>query len=80
MLVQGVGAVSFKAQHVVLINDELELPQSAEEFRGCINGHQVFLRVLLGVHSHLHIAHKALRDEVDCITSMIVNVHVDDGV
>ena len=43
VLVQGVGMASFEAQQMALINDELELPQSSEEFRGCINGYQVFL-------------------------------------
>ena len=38
VLVQGVGVMSFEAQQMVLINEEPELPQSAEEFRGCING------------------------------------------
>ena len=69
MLVQGVGAASFEAQQMVLINDELELPQSSEEFRGCINGYQVFLCAFLGVHSCLCITCKALTNEVDCIAS-----------
>ena len=53
VLVQGVGAALFEAQQMVLIDDELELPQSAEEFRGCINGYQVFLHAFMGVHCHL---------------------------
>ena len=65
---------------MALINDELELPQSAKEFRGYINSYQVFLCALLGVHSCLCIAYKALTDEVDCITSTIVNMHLDDKV
>ena len=78
MLVQGVGAASFEVQQMVLIDDELELPQSTEEFRGYINGYQVFLRAFLGVHSRLHITCKALTDEANCITTMIVNVCLDD--
>ena len=78
MLVQGVGAASFKAQQMVLINDELELPQSAEEFRGYINGYQVFLHAFLGVHSRLCITCKALTNEADCITTAIIDVCLDD--
>ena len=78
MLVQGVGAASFEVQQMVLINDKLELPQSTEEFRGCINGHQVFLCTFLGVHSRLCITCKSLTDEVDHITTAIINMHLDD--
>ena len=63
---------------MVLINDELELPQSTEEFRGCINGYQVFLHAFLGVHSHLCITCKALTNKVDHITTVIVNMCLDD--
>ena len=80
MLVQGVGTASFEAHQMVLINEELELPQSTEEFRGCINGYQVFLHAFLGVHSCLHITCKALAKEVDHIMSTVVNMHLDDKV
>ena len=63
---------------MVLINDELELPQSAEEFRGCINGCQVFLHAFLGVHSCLCITCKALTNGADCIMTAIVNMCLDD--
>ena len=78
MLVQGVGAASFKVQQMALTNDEFELPQSTEEFRGCINGYQVLLRSFLGVHSRLCVAHEALAKEVDCTTTAVVNMHLDD--
>ena len=80
MLVQEVGATSFEAQQMVLITDELKLLQSSEEFRGCINGCQVFLRTFLGVHSRLCITCKALTEEVDCIASTVVNTCLDDEV
>ena len=65
---------------MALINNKFELPQSAEEFRGCINGYQVFLCTFLGVHSRLHITCKALTNEADCITTTVVNMHLDDKV
>jgi hypothetical protein len=79
VLVQGVGAASFEAQQMALINNELELPQSTEEFRGYINGYQVLLRAFLGVHSRLCVACEALAKEVDCITTAIVNMHLDEN-
>ena len=78
VLVQGVGTSSFKAQQMAPIDDELELPQSTEEFRGCINGYQVFLRAFLGVHSRICVTCKALTNEVDCITTAVINVCLDD--
>ena len=68
----------FEAQQMALIDDELELSQSTEEFRGHINGYQVFLHTFLGVHSHLYITCKALTNKADCITTAIVNMCLDD--
>jgi len=65
---------------VALINDEFVLPQSAQEFRGCINGYQVLLCAFLGVHSCLCITCKALTNEVDCITTAVVNMCLDNKV
>ena len=79
VLVQGVGAASLKAQQMALINDEFELPQSTEEFRAHINGYQVLLHAFLGVHSRLCVAHEALAKEVDCITTAVVNVCLDEN-
>jgi len=63
---------------MVLINDELDLPQTSEEFRGYINGYLVFLRAFLGVRSRLYITYEALANETDCITSTIVNMCLDE--
>jgi len=80
VLAQGVGTASFEAQQMALINNEFELPQSTEEFRGHINGYQVLLRAFLGVHSRLCVACEALAKEVDCITTTVINVHLDKKV
>ena len=80
VLVQGVGAASFKVQQMALTDDKLELPQSTEEFRGYINGYQVFLHTFLGVHSRLCITCKALANEVDCITTTVIGMCLDEKV